>query len=71
METKVPIRIVKKGQDDGNLSYWLSLSEVERMVALEKTRQEVNLRLYGAEQGFQRVLRVIERSPKKQKHQLE
>lgn len=62
METKVPIRIVKKGQDDGNLSYWLSLSEVERMVALEKTRQEVNLRLYGAEQGFQRVLRVIKRT---------
>jgi len=71
METKTPIRIVKKGQDDGNLLYWLSLSEVERMVALEKTRQEVNLRLYGAEQGFQRVLRVIKRSPKKQKHQLE
>jgi hypothetical protein len=71
METKVPIRIVKKGQNDGNLSYWLSLSEVERMVALEKTRQEVNLRLYGAEQGFQRVPRVIERSPKKQKYQLE
>ncbi len=58
----MPIRIVKKGQDDGNLLYWLSLSKAERMIELEKTREEVNLRLYGAEQGFQRVLRIIKRT---------
>lgn len=55
------IRIVKKGQDDGNLIYWLSLSVKERMVELEKMRQEINKRTYGARQGFQRVYRIIKR----------
>ncbi len=56
------VRIVKKGQDDSNLLYWLSLSEKERMVELEKIRQEINSKKYGTRQGFQRVYRVIERA---------
>ena len=56
------IRIVKKGEDDSNLLYWLSLSVQERMRQLEETRQEVNQRLYGTRQGFQRVYRVVKRS---------
>lgn len=56
------VRIVKKGQDDSNLLYWLSLSGKERMIELEKIRQEINSKKYGTRQGFQRVYRIIERT---------
>jgi hypothetical protein len=56
------VRIVKKGEDESNLLYWLSLSEKERMAELEKIRQEVNLKKYGIRQGLQRVYRVIKRA---------
>jgi hypothetical protein len=55
------IKIVKKGQDEGNLIYWLSLSVEERMVELEKMRQEVNKRIYGTRPRFQRVYRIVKR----------
>ena len=58
---KKQIRIVKKGQDDSNLIYWLSLSVKERMLQLEEIRQEINIIKYGTGQGFQRVYRVIKR----------
>lgn len=53
------IRIVKKGQDDGNLLYWLSLTVKERMAELEKMRQHINKSKYGTRQGFQRVYRIV------------
>lgn len=56
------IRIIKKGEDESNVEYWSSLPEGKRMEELEQLRQEVNLRLYGAEQRFQRVYRVVKRS---------
>lgn len=56
------IRIVKKGEDDSNLIYWLSLSHHERMVELEKIRQQINQKYYGNQQGFQRVYRVVKRA---------
>jgi hypothetical protein len=56
------VRIVKKGEDESNLLYWLSLSEKERMAELEKIRQEVNLKKYGIRQGLQRVYRIIKRA---------
>ena len=59
---KKQIRIVKKGQDDGNLLYWLSLTEKERMAELEKMRQQINKRKYGTRQGFQRVYRIAKRA---------
>jgi len=55
------LKIVKKGQDEGNLIYWLSLSVKERMMELEKMRQEINKRIYGTRQGFQRVYRIVKR----------
>lgn len=55
------VKIVKIGQDDSNLIYWLSLSFIQRLEELEKLRTEVNQRLYGNQQGFQRVYRVIKR----------
>ncbi|MEM6700871.1 MAG: TRAM domain-containing protein, partial [Bacteroidota bacterium] len=57
-----PVNFVKKGEDDSNLKYWLTQSPQERMTELEKTRQEVNKRLYGDRQEFQRVYRIVERS---------
>lgn len=53
------IRIVKKGQDDGNILYWLSLSVKQRMAELEKMRQQINTRKYGTRQGFQRVYHIV------------
>lgn len=55
------IKITKKGEDDSNLNYWLSLSKIERLIELEKIRKEVNLRLYGDRQQFQRVYTIIKR----------
>ena len=60
MEKK--IRIVKKGEDDSNLICWLSLTFGERMAELEKMRQQINSRKYGARQGFQRVCRIVKRA---------
>lgn len=56
------VKIVKKGSDDSNIKYWLSLSYNERMVELEKIRQFVNNRKYGIGQGLQRVYRVVKRT---------
>jgi hypothetical protein len=56
------IRVVKKSEDDSNIQYWLSLSGQERLRQLEEIRQEVNRRMYGTRQEFQRVYRVIKRS---------
>ena len=54
-------KIVKKGEDDSNIKYWLTLTYEERLLNLEKIRQEVINRFYGTRQEFQRVYRVIER----------
>jgi hypothetical protein len=59
---KKKITIVKKGQDEGNLLYWLSLSEKERMIELEKIRVQINKEKYGDQQGFQRVYRITQRA---------
>ncbi len=58
---KKQIRIVKKGEDDSNILYWLTLTAKERMIELEKMRQQINQRKYGARQGFQRVYRITQR----------
>lgn len=59
---KKQIRIVEKGQDEGNLLYWLSLSKKDRMFELEKMRQQINEQKYGPRQGFQRVYRITQRA---------
>lgn len=62
VEVEKKLRIIKKGQDDSNLLYWLSLSIQDRMIELEKIRQFVNAKKYGTRQGFQRVYRVTQRA---------
>ncbi len=59
---KKQIRIVKKGHDEGNLLYWLSLSYKERMAELEKLRQLINQKKYGTRKGLQRVYRIVKRA---------
>jgi len=59
---KKQIRIVKKGEDEGNLIYWLSLTNKERMTELEKIRKQINKRIYGTRQGFQRIYRITQRT---------
>jgi hypothetical protein len=55
-------KIVKKGEDDSNIQYWVTLTYEQRLLNLEKIRQEVINRFYGSRQEFQRIYRVIERS---------
>jgi hypothetical protein len=55
------MKIVKIGHDDSNLNYWITLSYSQRLQELEKIRQEVIQHIYGNQQGFQRVYRVIKR----------
>ena len=55
---------IKKGKikEQGNdFEYWQSKSPQERLEALEQIRQEYNSWKYGAEQGFQRVYRIVKR----------
>ncbi len=61
-KVKRQIRIVKKGRDEGNLQYWVTLTFQERMAELEKMRQQINLQKYGTQQGFQRVYRIVKRT---------
>lgn len=56
------VKIVKKSEDDSNLLYWVATSEIDRLIALEETRKEVNIQKYGLRQGFQRVYRIIKRA---------
>jgi predicted chitinase len=55
------IRIVKKGEDNSNLLYWLSQTTKQRMADLENIRQLINLEKYGIRQRFQRVYTVTKR----------
>lgn len=56
------IRIVKKGEDESNLEYWLSLTGIERLRELEKMRQEINREKYDTRQGLQRVYHIVKRA---------
>ena len=56
---KPKIRIVKKEEDNFNVLYWSSLTGVERLKELEEIREQYNQWRYGADQGFQRVYRIV------------
>lgn len=45
---KKQIKIVKKGQDEGNLLCWLSLTFSEKMTELENIRQCINKKIYNS-----------------------
>lgn len=56
------VQIIKKGQDNSNYLYWLSLTPRERMSELEEIRNIINVKRYGTRQGFQRVYRITKRA---------
>lgn len=62
MNIQKQVKIVRKGEDEGNLLHWITLTEKERMLELEMIRQQVNKSKYGSRQEFQRVYRVIKRA---------
>jgi hypothetical protein len=55
---------VRKGKikDQGNdFLFWQSQSYEKRLETIELIRQEYNTWKYGAEQGFQRVYKIVKR----------
>ena len=58
------VRIVKKGHDESNLDFWISLTFEQRMENLEQIRQEVIAMQYEVKPEFQRVYRIVHKSEK-------
>ena len=59
------IKVVTKYKIDeqpSDFSFWQSKSYQERIDALEQIRQEYNQWRYHAEQGLQRVYKIIKRT---------
>lgn len=57
-------RVMKKYQineQPNDFSFWQSKSYEERLDALEQIRKEYNSWKYNAEQGLQRVYRIVKR----------
>ena len=58
-------KVIKKykiNEQPNDFSFWQSKSYEERLDALEQIRTEFNLWRYNAEQGFQRVFRIVKRA---------
>ena len=59
------IKVIKKykiNEQPNDFEFWQSKSYEERLNALEKIRKEYNLWRYNAEQGFQRIYRIVKRT---------
>ena len=56
------VRKYKLGAQPNDFSYWQSRSYEERLEALEQIRKEYNSWRYHAEQGFQKIHRIVERT---------
>ena len=56
------VRIKNLNDNENDFAFWKNVSHTERLAQLEKIRQEFNKWKYGAEQRFQRVYTIIERS---------
>ena len=59
------IKVIKKyktNEQPNDFSFWQSKSYEERLDALEQIRKEYNLWRYNAEQGFQKVYRIVKRT---------
>ncbi len=58
-------KVIKKYKIDeqpNDFLYWQSKSYEERLEALEQIRKEYNLWRYNAEQGLQRIFRIVKRT---------
>jgi hypothetical protein len=58
-------KVIKKykfNEQPNDFLFWRSKSYEERLEALEQIRKEYNSWRYNAEQGFQRVYRIVKRT---------
>ena len=53
------IRKYKINEQPNDFSFWQSKSYEEQLDALEQIRKEYNSLRYSAEQGFQRIYRIV------------
>jgi hypothetical protein len=58
---KTQVKIVVRENQPNDWAYWQSQSEVKRLMALEKIRQEYNTWKYGTGLQFQRVYRIVKK----------
>jgi hypothetical protein len=56
------IKKYKLNEQPNDFLFWQSKSYEERLDALEQIRREYNSWRYNAEQGFQRVYRIVKRA---------
>lgn len=63
IDAKKSIRIIKKGEDYGNLKYYLSLTHRERLEHLEQLRTHYIKwnNSDDCQSGFQRVYTIVKR----------
>jgi hypothetical protein len=57
-------KVIKKykfNEQPNDFAFWQSKSFEERLATLEQIRKEYNSWRYDAEQGFQRVYRIVKR----------
>ena len=62
MTIRKVIKKFKLNEQPNDFVFWQSQSYEERLAALEQIRKEFNSWRYNAEQGFQRVYRIIKRA---------
>ncbi len=53
------VKVVKKGQEEDDVFFWLERTPIERILALETIRQEYNQWKYGNQPEFQKVYKVV------------
>lgn len=56
------IKRYKTNEQPNDFAFWQAKSFEERLEALEQIRTEYNSWRYDAEQGFQRVYRIVKRA---------
>jgi hypothetical protein len=58
---KTQVKIVNRDKQPNDFAFWQSQSLVNRLMALEKIRQEYNTWKYGTELQFQRVCHIVKK----------
>lgn len=62
MRISKTIKKYKIDEQPRDFAFWQSKTYEERLDALEQIRKEYNSWKYNAEQGFQRVYRIVKRA---------
>ncbi len=62
MDISKVIKKYKFNEQPNDFLFWQSKSYEERLDALEQIRKEYNSWRYNAEQGFQRIYRIVKRT---------